>query len=642
MFSREQAVLRFKNLVNQHWRYASADDTTFSEADKEVVRANIYETIVHQRVPAIRGHLCEAVNYISARDFPERWGALLPQVASGFQGGDLNRTHASVCVLYQLFKRYRHKSDERKEEVNGLVAQIFPVLLQMFQHFAPADTVESIEMCRMVAKCFRVVNEFHLPPCLQPPAAIGPWMAAFIGFMAKPEPAELAQRDADERPLHPHWRCLKTISKVLHRITERYGQPEYAPDGGDDAASVAENKALKKFATAFARDQAPLLQNAFIGVLEAQAAGAFVAPRVLNSTFQFLNISMTQALLFKSLKKKLDFVLFHAVFGCLALKEADVRLWHEDPQEYVNRETDVTTEFHDPRVAATNLLIDLVRKRTAQTLDRVLNHVGQMLAAYSQGAAASAGAAVAPALIVQKDVALRAVGSLSELLVKKAEHLGSLEQLLVAQVVPDLQHASGFLRARACWTLNRFSNFAYSDSAVYAAVVQGVYANLAHAELPVKMEACAAIAGIIRSSRDVEPFRPLIPGILDAFFRLIDEIGNEDVVSIFDSLIEKFGDEISPYAVQLVQRMMQIFMTLVHADVDDDEAICTAMSCVRAVNTVLHSIAALPHLYAPLEEACAPAIHAVLSTQTMDFFDDVLELVPRIPAFRVIACGRMA
>lgn len=55
----------------------------------------------------------------------------------------------------------------------------------------------------------------------------------------------------------------------------------------------------------------------------------------------------------------------------------------------------------------------------------------------------------------------------------------------------------------------------------------------------------------------LEPFRPLIPGILEAFFKVIDEVGNEDVVVVFDSLIEKFGDEISPFAAQLVERMVR-------------------------------------------------------------------------------------
>jgi hypothetical protein len=151
---------------------------------------------------------------------------------------------------------------------------------------------------------------------------------------------------------------------------------------------------------------------------------------------------------------------------------------------------------------------------------------------------------------------------------------------------------------------------------------------------------------------------------LDAFFKVIDEIGNEDILVLFDSLIEKFGDEISPYAGQLVARMvrssqlvvfvhlavfiehrllivvttqMAIFMSLVHADLDDDDSICTAMSCMRAANTVLHSLHKLPHMYSALEPVVIPAIEAVLEAQAMDFFDVCLALSISISWTR---CGR--
>jgi hypothetical protein len=602
------AVLRFKNLVGQHWRFAPENDQYFSDQDKEVVKANIYETIVHQRNQLIRVQLCEAVYFIAQRDFPDKWSTLLPQVATGFQGQDLARTYASVSVLYQIFKRYRHKVDEMSDQVDALVSEIFPPLLQMFQHFAPHDSPEAIEMCRMVSKCFRVVNEYHLPQHLAKPKVIDAWVSVFLAYVAKPEPAELLNRDSDARINHPYWKCLKTICKLLVRLYQRYGQPEYS------------DEKYKKFATTFVKEQAPRLQNSFLALLEKQAAGAFLSARVLNSTFQIFNVAITQATLFKLLKKKLDFLIFTSIFSCLALKEEDLRLWHEDPQEFINRETDITTEFHDPRVAATNLLIDLVRTRTAQTLDRVLNVIGETLAAYSQ-APTDAG------LIVKKDVVMRAFGSLSELLVQKSEHKSTIEHVLVVHAIADLTHSNGFLRARASWVLCRFSNVEFTDKQHYVQMVQGVYNLLTDRELPVKMEACSAIAAIIRCASQLEPFRPLIPGIIGAFFQIIDEIGKEDVVDIFDSLIEKFGDEISPYAQQLVERMVQIFMSLVNADVDDDDAICTAMSCMRAVNTVLHSLSQLPHLYASLEPICALAINAVFSAQAMDFFDDILETI---------------
>ena len=41
------------------------------------------------------------------------------------------------------------------------------------------------------------------------------------------------------------------------------------------------------------------------------------------------------------MKNKLDFILFGAVFGVLSLNANDVRLWDEDPQEFVRRETGI-------------------------------------------------------------------------------------------------------------------------------------------------------------------------------------------------------------------------------------------------------------------------------------------------------------
>jgi hypothetical protein len=60
------------------------------------------------------------------------------------------------------------------------------------QHFVRVDGVEAAEMCRMVAKCFRVVNEYNLPPMLQKPKVIADWMSVFIEIMAKPEPADVS------------------------------------------------------------------------------------------------------------------------------------------------------------------------------------------------------------------------------------------------------------------------------------------------------------------------------------------------------------------------------------------------------------------------------------------------------------------
>jgi hypothetical protein len=135
---------------------------------------------------------------------------------------------------------------------------------------------------------------------------INEWVGTFIMYMQKPEPQELQGKDADERINHPYWKCIKTISKLIVRLYQRYdhfldglnlfhskpialirfvahansyGQTEYCDED------------YTKFAKAFSKDQAPRLQELFFGLLENQASGAFMSDRVLNYCFQFMSVA---------------------------------------------------------------------------------------------------------------------------------------------------------------------------------------------------------------------------------------------------------------------------------------------------------------------------------------------------------------
>ena len=60
-------------------------------------------------------------------------------------------------------------------------------------------------------------------------------------------------------------------------------------------------------------------------------------------------------------------------------------------------------------------------------------------------------------LLMQKDGALLALGSLRKHLTKKAEYKGSLEPMLRVHVLPMLSSEHGFMRQRAAWIYSQFS-----------------------------------------------------------------------------------------------------------------------------------------------------------------------------------------
>lgn len=102
---------------------------------------------------------------------------------------------------------------------------------------------------------------------------------------------------------------------------------------------------------------------------------------------------------------------------------------------------------------------------------------------------------------------------------------------------------------------------------------------------------------------------------------------SEDLVFTLETIVEKFGEEIAPYAVGLTQNLTAAFWKFMAAeedeDADEDMGALAAMGSLRAIATIMESVSSLPAerlklLYPELEALCMPIMvrcrtHAPLS-----------------------------
>jgi hypothetical protein len=228
---------------------------------------------------------------------------------------------------------------------------------------------------------------------------------------------------------------------------------------------------------------------------------------------------------------------------------------------------------------------------------------------------------------IHKEAALRMIGSLKSLLIKSEEYHKPVESLIINHVFPEFQNPTGFMRSRAAWVVGQFSRLPFESKQNKASSVQMVINALQDKELPVKLEASKALSRIVRDEEVVEFIKPMVPTLLDQFFQIMDEVGNEEVVVTLESLIKHVGSEIAPHATQVSQRLVSFFMRLSTADEEDEEAALTALQCIRAINTILNSVSSLPELYLSLEPICQPLMDAMLTEKGMEFFDETLEMI---------------
>lgn len=125
-------------------------------------------------------------------------------------------------------------------------------------------------------------------------------------------------------------------------------------------------------------------------------------------------------------------------------------------------------EYLTPDIAASRFLITLARKRQKTSFNGILQFINTTLSLYIRS---PVNANVSPdndKHPERKEAALRMIGSVSHIITKKGSPiLAMMEPFLVSHVFPEFRSPHGYMRARACEVLNRFSEVDFEDHNVF-------------------------------------------------------------------------------------------------------------------------------------------------------------------------------
>jgi|SRR5690606_1005042 len=75
-------------------------------------------------------------------------------------------------------------------------------------------------------------------------------------------------------------------------------------------------------------------------------------------------------------------------------------------------------------------------------------------------------------------------------------------------------------------------------------------------ELPVKIHAAVALSNMLGNEICLKEIRPILPQLLDAYLKIMNEMDNDKLVTSLEILIDSFADEMEPYAVELCNKMV--------------------------------------------------------------------------------------
>jgi len=166
-----------------------------------------------------------------------------------------------------------------------------------------------------------------------------------------------------------------------------------------------------------------------------------------------------------------------------------------------------------------------------------------------------------------------------------------MEPMLHDHVLPELTSQQPFLRIRALWLYGEFGDFKFKDANHVNQAVDLIFRNLQDPDLPIRLTAATSIHKLLHNEIALNFMKPALNSILQIFLKLMGEIDSEELVEALEEIVDHYKDDISPFALQLAEHLVESYQRLIGTNVeeDDGEGALAAVGCVETIKRILES-----------------------------------------------------
>ncbi|KAL4956161.1 armadillo-type protein [Aspergillus filifer] len=622
------AGVYLKNRINRGW--STLEDsplrTPIPEDEKPGFRERLIPALV-STPPNVRAQLVPLLQKILQHDFPEHWPGFLDITMQLLGTNDAGSVYAGLQCLLAICRVYRFKGGEKREEFDKIIEHSFPQLLNIGSKLVGEESLEAAEMLRIVVKSYKHAIYFELSPHLQSHQATVDWCTLFLRTIAKEAPANSMMESKEERELAHWWKCKKWAYANLNRLFIRYGNPT--------TMSKTSTPDYTGYAKAFISTFAPEILKGYLQEIDKYVSkGQWLSNPALSYTLIFFEECVKPKSMWDHLKPHMENLIAHFVFPILCQSDEDIELFETDPSEYLHRKLNYYEEVSAPDVAATNFLVTLTKNRKKQTFS-ILTFVNGVVSKYE----------AAPddqKLPREKEGALRMIGSLASVILgKKSPIADQVEYFFVRHVFPEFRSPHGFLRARACDTLEKFEQLDFQDPNNLMIIYRNILESMTDSELPVRVEAALALQPLIRHDVIRTSMQQNIPQIMQQLLKLANEVDVDALANVMEDFVEVFSAELTPFAVALSEQLRDTYMRIVgellernaakdeedtYGDFLDDKSI-TALGVLQTIGTLILTLESTPDVLLHLETILMPVISITLENKLYDLYNEVFEII---------------
>ncbi|KAH7309082.1 armadillo-type protein [Stachybotrys elegans] len=625
---RLSAVIYVKNRVNRAWIPAEdgSQDFIIAEDEKSRVRDRIVPLLASSD-GLVRQQLIPVLQRILQFDFPAKWPRFMDFTMDLLNTNDAGSVLAGLQCLLAICRAFRFKGADSadRQHFDKIVEGSFPRLLAICNELVNQESDEAGEMLHLALKAYKHATWLELSPYLrQQPVNIG-WCTVFLQTVSKAPPANAMPEDIYDREKHHWWKAKKWAYFNLNRLFIRQGNPS-SPGKGDEALRFA-----KDFATTIAPE---ILKHYLTEIEKWVSKTSWLSKPCLTHTLVFLDESVRPKEMWAHLKPHLANLVTHFVFPVICLTEEDIEQFEDQPEEYLHRKLNYFEDSSSPDVAATNFLVSLTKARRKETFE-ILKFVNAVVNEYEQAPDDKKNH-------IAKEGALRMIATLAPVILgKKSPIADQIEYFLVRYVFPDFTSPQGYLRARACDTIEKFEQLNFQDQNNLLTIYRHILDCMADPALPVRVTAALALQPLIRHDIIRVSMQQSIPTIMQQLLKLANEADIDALANVMEDFVEVFAAELTPFAVALCEQLRETYLRLVREILEkeskagddndgfgdyDDKSI-TALGVLQTIGTLILTLESTPDVLLHIEAVLMPVIKVTLENRLYDLYNEAFEII---------------
>ncbi|KAI6088473.1 ARM repeat-containing protein [Hypoxylon rubiginosum] len=626
---RLSTVIYLKNRTNRGWQKTDhfPDEPLIPEDEKQRFRDRILPILAASRGP-VRQQLLQLIQRVLHFDFPGKWPSFMDVTLQLLHANDAPSVLAGLQCLLVTCRAYRFKGsqDTSRADFDKIIEHSFPRLQQVCNELVNQESDEAGEMLHIALKAYKHATWLELSNYLRQHDVNIAWCTIFLHTVSKTIPATAMNDDIEERERHHWWKAKKWAYFNLNRLWIRHGNP---------STITVKNDGTSRYAREFETTIAPEILKHYLQEIEKWVGKtAWLSKPCLSYTLVFLDECCRPKSMWSLLQPHLNTLVTHLVFPVMCLSDEDVEKFEDEPEEYLHRKLNFYEEVSAPDVAATNFLVTLTKARRKQTFE-ILQFVNGIVNEYEQAPDDQKNH-------IAKEGALRMIATLAPVLLgKKSPVADQLEYFLVRYVFPDFKSPLGYLRARACDTIEKFEQLNFKDQNNLLIIYRHILDCMADTDLPVRVTAALALQPLIRHDVIRMSMQQSIPTIMQQLLKLANECDIDALANVMEDFVEVFAAELTPFAVALSEQLRDTYLRIIRELLDkndtrnndddfgdylDDKSI-TALGVLQTIGTLILTLESTPDVLLHIEAVLMPVIQVTLENKLYDLYNEVFEII---------------